>query len=118
MALFIFAENEKNDLFIGPDNKISTLEDVDAASQTTKSAVEVQQGEALYNVDTGIPTDEVVWSGSPNLQQFDFYARRAILSKDDVTEVTSFDAEIQEGKLVYQAQIETIYGSGVFNGSI
>tara|TARA_R110000851_G_scaffold100026_5_gene215463 strand:- start:2569 stop:2922 length:354 start_codon:yes stop_codon:yes gene_type:complete len=114
----VFAENENNDLYLGSDNTFAIKSDLEATLQLARSAVEVQTGEALFNIQKGIPTDKVVWSGTPNLQQFEFHARKQIRSASGVIGVDDFYAEMVGDVLTYQAVIKTIYGQGVLNGSL
>lgn len=114
----VFAENENNDLYLGQNGQLVLVSGLDAAAQLSKSAVEAQQGEMLYAVDRGVPTEEVVWSGAPNLQQFEFFARREIMLVDGVTEVVTFEAEVVGDAVVYTATIKTTFGEGIVSGSI
>jgi len=118
MAIRIFAENEKRDIFMGSNKRISIIDGKSAVAQAAKSAVEIQLGEAIYNTVRGVPSDRAVWSGTPDLQQFEFYARRQILSVPDVLEVTFFNAEMVGDELQYQATIKTTFGEGQINGSV
>lgn len=112
------SENANNDLFLGPDNKLSVSEGLLALVQTTKSAVEVQKGELIFSKEKGIPTDQALWSGTPDLQQFEFYVRKTILAISGVIEILTFEAEIIDDHVDYTAQIKTIYGEGEVSGII
>lgn len=114
----IFAENANRDIFLGTNNKLSILTGIEAVAQATKSAIEIQQGESDYNVDRGVPMADFVLTGVANLQQFDFFARKQILSVPDVTGIVEFDA-VQDGeRLEYTAKISTIYGEVATVGGI
>jgi hypothetical protein len=114
----VFTEDENNDIFLGPDNKLSISEDLLATLQACKAAVEIQKGEAIYAQENGMPNNVIVWSGTPNLAQFGFYSRKQISKVAEVEQVESFVAA-QVGDVVeYQATIKTIYGVGDINGSV
>lgn len=118
MANRIFAENDKRDIFLGPNKQIAINEGLHGLIQAAKSAVEIQAGEAIYAVKRGVPTEMTVWDGNANLQQFEFFARRQILTVSGVNEITEFDADIEGDVLSYRATIKTIYGEGSVSGSL
>ena len=65
-----------------------------------------------------MPTDKVVWSGTPNLQQFEFFARQQILKVADVLSVEDFTVTTLNDKIHYIATIKTIHGTDTINGSV
>ena len=108
----ILAENENNDLFIGPNNQLGLLTGIEAVLQACASAIETQRGELRYDTDRGIPTDETLWSGVSNQQQFQFYCLEALRAISGVREITQFSTEIVDNTLVYDAIIVTDFGTG------
>ena len=114
----VLGENENNDLYVGPNNQLVVNADLAALIQRCKSVMERQFAEMIYNADAGIPTDRVIWSGNPDLQQFELFAREAIGSVDGVTEIQNFEVEIIGDVCNYQAVIKSIYGTDNLNGSL
>lgn len=114
----VFAENENNDIYLGSDNKLAINNDSLAVLQGCKAAVEIQKGEALYSQENGMPNDSVIWSGTPNLQQFEFFARKQISNVTGVVDIENFIVSTINNVLQYQATIKTIYGVGGIDGSI
>ena len=114
----VFAEDENNDIYLGSDNKLVVNTDLFAILQSAQAAVEIQKGEALYSQNTGVPTVSVVWGGTPNLQQFEFFVRKQILNVTGVIDINNFTVNTDTDVLQYQATIKTIYGIGDINGSI
>lgn len=114
----IFTENDKRDIFVGSNQQISVSSGLQAVLQAAKSAAEAQQGEMLYSSARGVPTEKVIWSGNPNLQQFEFFVRKAISQVSGVTDIPEFDAEILTDVVSYSAVIKTIYGEGSISGSL
>ena len=112
----VLAENENNDIFLGLDNKLSINNNLAAALQSAQAAVEIQRGEAIYAQENGMPNDSIIWSGTPNLQQFEFFARKQILGVPGVIDIETFIVTTVKDVLQYQATIKTIYGSGDING--
>ena len=114
----VFAEDSNNDIYLGNNNQILILEDLDAVLQACRAAIEIQQGEAIYAQENGMPNMQIIWGGTPNLQQFDSFAREQILGVTDVEEVESFSSAQVDDTLEYEATIKTIYGTDSINGSI
>ena len=112
------AENEKRDLFLGANKRLGVVLDFEVVAQRCKSAVEAQLSEMIFAVDTGVPTFSTIWSGNPNLQQFEFYVRKAIRQVENVIEVLTFEAEIVGNTTEYRATISTTYGEGIVSGSL
>jgi len=116
----ILGENNNNDLFIGTNNQLVVRTGIDAVVQASKSAIEAQRGEMQFATNRGIPTDQTLWSGTAEQQQFQFYCRQALVRLPDVVRVSSFITTIADNTLSYEATIITVFSSqGVsFNGSI
>jgi len=112
----VFAENENNDIYIGSNNQIAIDIDLEAVLQACQAAIEIRQGEALYSQENGIPYENVVWNGTPNLQQFEFFIRKQILKVVDVINITDFSVTSNDNILKYQITIETSFGTGEING--
>jgi len=116
--MITFAENENRDIYVGTDNQVAMLSGRDAAAQASKAAIETQRGEVIYATNVGMPTASVVWNKSPNLQQFEFYARKQIMATPTVTEIVEFSAEIVGDGVEYQATIRTENGEAQIDGSV
>ena len=114
----VFAENEKNDIYLGSDNKLAINNDLLSVLQSAQAAVEIQKGEALYSQNNGMPNDSIIWSGIPNLPQFEFFARKQISNIPGVTDIENFIVTTIDNVLQYQATIKTIYGIGDIDGRI
>jgi hypothetical protein len=114
----VFTEDENNDIFLGPDNKLAISEDLQAVLQACQAAVEIQKGEAIYAQENGMPNRDIIWDGTPNLQKFEFFSRKQILNVSGVEEVVEFESAQVGDVIEYQALIKTIYGTGEINGGI
>lgn len=109
-----------NDIYLDSSNNIAMAYDQEALLQQCAEASKTLLGELIFNTDIGIPYQEAVWIGVPNIQQFQASLRAAFLSIDGVTEVIGLETT-QGGSnnpdtLAYTAIIKTIYGTGVLNG--
>ena len=114
----IFEENGKRDLFMNEQNQLGILTAEAGVAQATKSAVEIEIGSALYNVERGVALEESVRTGTANLQQFEFYARKQISSVPDVVAIVEFNAEISANTIFYTAIILTTFGQISFSDTV
>ena len=114
----VFAENSKRDIYANSRNQIAFLTESEAVAQLVKSSIELQAGELIYNTSKGMPTDATVWSGTPNLLQFDFFAKKQIRSVNGVESIISFKSEIVGDKVRYETTVKTIYGQELIIGSV
>lgn len=110
-----FAVNSNNDLYIGKDGNLAIVSGLEAVLQNCEHAAKTTLGELVLQTNVGIPDFQVVWNGVPNIQQFDAALRQALLAVDGVVEVVSLITTRDADKLVYQATIRTIYGSGAIS---
>lgn len=116
MSALSLAVNARNDLFRAADGNIATTADLYAVTQACAHAAKTLLGEMMYATDNGVPYFDVVWTGTPNLAQFEAYLRRAFLAVDGVVRVQSLSVTIGANVAAYKAVIQTTYGTGVVNG--
>lgn len=106
-----------NDIYLTPDGNISLSYNVEAVLQECSQAAKILLGELIFNTTVGIPYQQAVWIGVPNIQQFIAVLRQTLLSIPEVNEVISIvTGSSQTGTLTYSAIISTIYGNGAING--
>ncbi len=110
-----------NDLYMDKQNNIATSTDLQAVLEECAQAARTLLGECIFNLQIGIPYEQVVWVGVPNLEQFSASLRQAFLSIDGVNEVVSLFVQQQSNTfvrsqssdmLLFNAIIQTIYGTG------
>lgn len=106
----ILGENENRDLFLGSNNQLVVYTEIQATLQACRSVIESQRGELQFDILRGIPTEEVIWSGVPNQQRFQFFCITALRAIEGVNEISQFNTEIIDNSLRYEAKIVTIYG--------
>lgn len=102
-----------NDIYLDGFGNIATSTDLQAVLEECAQAARTLLGECIFNTDIGIPYEQVVWVGVPNLQQFAAALRMAFLGVTGVTEVISLDLSQAQDTLSFIATIQTIYGTGV-----
>jgi hypothetical protein len=116
MAVQTFSVNADNDIYLNMQGNLSLSFDLQAILQDCEQVAKLQLGEAVLNINSGIPYFQTVWNGVPNLQQFTAALRSAFLAVPGVREVISLMTEQVDDVLTYTAVIRTIYGIGGING--
>lgn len=110
-----FASSRSNDLVIGADGNLSIVDNALAVEVVTRSHMQTRRGEMIYAIQQGIPFDPVVFSGTPNLAQFEAASRARIMEVTGVREIRSFSATMVGDTLSYVAVIVTEFGEVTIN---
>lgn len=103
------ASNGTQDLFLGADGNIPIRRDIDAVAQNCRTAMLAQRAEMIYHVNAGMPTRATAFNRL-NAPQFEAAARSILTSVDGVNSVLSFEVTQTDDRVIYIANIETIYG--------
>lgn len=114
-----------NDLYVINAN-IALSYDLQATLEQCAEAARTILGECIFDISIGIPYQEVVWVGVPNINQFSSSLRTAFLAVNGVVEVVSLIVGQTQSNsslisqsadmLTYSAIIRTTYGTGTING--
>ena len=107
-----------NDLYLDGDGNITVSLDTQAVLEGCAQAAMTLLGEMVLNTDQGIPYQQVIWVGVPNIQQFNAALRVAFLSEPNVIEVVSLTTNQTGNTLNYSATIRTFFGAGVVANQI
>lgn len=115
-----------NDIYLDKFGNISLSIDLQATLEECAQAARTLLGECVLNVNIGIPYQQNVWTGVPNIEQFDAALRQAFLNCDNVLDVVSLSivkgqnsqtlAPTAADVLSYTAVIRTSFGTGTVNG--
>lgn len=114
----MFAVDENDDLYIGPDGNLAIVTGIDAVLQNCSHAAKAQLGEMVLATDEGVPNFQLVWEGNPNIPQFEAVLRNIFLSLPDVVDVLQLDVASQNKTLFYRAVILTTFGQGEISGQL
>ena len=114
----IFSVNENNDIFLDGNNHLAISRGQQAVLEQVEHAVKTLRGEMPFAADRGLPNFETIWSGSPNLLQFEFYWRQAVNRIADVVRIERFSARIVNNELIYEATIVTTFGTESVSGGL
>lgn len=101
---------QSNDIFLSPAGSLVVLEGARAVAQDTRTAMQSQRGEMVFQVDDGLPTDATVWARFEP-RQFEAAARTVIEAVPGVVSIPDFTATAVAGGVSYTATIETEYGA-------
>lgn len=112
----ILQTNDKNDIFTTPGGRLAIVTDLQAVIQQAEHAIAAQQGEMIYALTRGTDIERNLFSGSPNALSFESFARAALDRIPQITNVDSFDIELNGSTLSYTATITTVYGTGTLSG--
>lgn len=112
----VFTVDINNDLVINGDGLMGISNEIQAVLQACEHAAKAQLREMVLAVDQGVPNFQTIWTGAPNIPQFEAYLLRELQKVDGVIEVVSLNASASSNVLSYNATIRTIYGEGSING--
>ncbi len=105
-----------NDLYLDESGNISVSTDQEALIEQCAQASKTLLGELIYNTTIGIPYQQAVWIGVPNVAQFNAALRQAFLSIPNVIEVVSLivsqGGNLPGSTISFSAIIRTNYGVG------
>ena len=103
--------NEENDIYMDGTNDIAVSYEKEALAECIDSLIRCQLGEVQYNNKIGIPYFETVFSfGLSKAKLWESYVIEAIESFEDVISVRSFEYKVDNGKIKYEALIQTRFG--------
>lgn len=114
-----------NDIYLNAEGNISLSTDLQAVLEECSQAAKTLLGEQIFNTNVGIPYQQAVWIGVPNIQQFTAALRQTLLSIREVTQVISIvtgrsiatvNSVPNQPTLTYSVLLTTIYGNGAING--
>ena len=105
-----------NDIYLNDSGNITLVTDRTAVLQACEEAARALRGSMVLDTTRGIPYEDTVWEGVPNIRQFEIALRNAFLAVDGVVEVVSLATNQEGSTLTYTAVIRTIYGGGTASG--
>ncbi len=114
----VLATDETNDLVLNNNNRLKMLTGANAVGAATEHTVSTLLGEMIYQSTDGVPYQEVVFNGVPDLVQIQFYIVREIHRVTGVVRVSDFTINFLDNILSYEARLETIYGEIFINGQV
>lgn len=112
----VFTVDENNDLILSGNGNLSISSDLEATLQACEHAAKAQLAEMVLAVDEGVPNFQTIWTGAPNIIQFESYLRRQLLAVVGVRDIVDLTTTLTNNILSYTVTILTIYGEGVING--
>lgn len=111
-----FNTDSNNDIFLNTSGRIDIASDIIAVLKVCEQTAKTMRGELVLQGDIGMPNFQLIWSGSPNLTQYEAALRNTLSNTNGVSEVTDMDIFAENNTLKYNATIKTIYGEAALNG--
>lgn len=111
-----FAVNENNDIYIGTDGNLVINSGINAVRDACSNAAKAQKGEMVLNTQAGIPNFQAVWTGNPDIAQFEAALQAALLAVDGVFQILSMVTQQKGNNLVYTVSLLTVYGQTFLTG--
>ncbi len=117
---------DDNDIYIGNDGNLAISEDLQAIIFICENKAKTRLGEMIFEIKSGIPYFETVFSEPKNYEKFKFALRTALENTTGVLKVIEIslqeiiDPNSPDEKrniLDYTATIVTQFGQGIVNGS-
>lgn len=110
------AINKKNDIYLDGSNNIAMKNDIHAVADVVLNKARTNLGELQFNKDIGIPYFSLIFTSNPNLNLWEKFMEDSALSIEGVTDINSFQYEVNGNILTYQMTIKTQFGSMTING--
>lgn len=118
MTISTLAINEWGDLYLADGSNLVLLSGDVACAQDVGQATKMVRGENPFSTNDGVDYFGVVFSPTPDYDQFRYQITRAALTVPDTIDVSSLDISISGGQLDYVMDVTTIYGSARTEQSI
>lgn len=87
-----------------------------AVMNVCERAAMTRLGEMVLFTDRGLPFFEAVWASPPLLALYEAALRASLLRRSGVTAIRSLVLRREGDRLLYTAEIVTVYGVGTING--
>lgn len=114
----MFAVDENDDLYLDAAGNIAIVTGLEAIKQWAEHKTKTQLGELVLAVQQGVPNQQTVWDGNPNVPQFEAAVRSILLQIPDITDVINFETR-QEGKIFkYTTTLVTPLGNVAIHGNL
>lgn len=110
------ATDENNDIYLDEFGNLATVTGIGAVAQVCRNTVLTTYGELIYNLDSGIPYFETIFTDPPNIELFQNAVVEALQNVEGVVQIKSFEYSVNGGTLSYTAEIQTVYGDMTLNG--
>ena len=113
-----FLSNSQQDLVLGSDGLLQIGNSFEFRAQAYRQFMLARRGEMIHEMTRGIPYEQIVWSGTPNVAQFEAAARATLSQVPGTVEILAFSATLEGDELLYTANILTDSGEITVNGTV
>ncbi len=121
-----FSVNSNNDIYIGEDGNLGISVDLQAIIFICENKAKTRLGEMIFEIKSGIPYLETIFSEPKNYEKFKFSLRTALENTEGVLKVIEISLEEiidpnspdeKRNVLSYTTTIVTRFGQGIVNGA-
>ena len=104
------AQNSANDIYIGSDGGLATVDELNAYSIVIADAVRTVRGELQLDTERGVPYFETVFKSVNGIDIWKNDVRKRVLEFPFVKSIDSFDVSYANRKLEYTMRLTTDAG--------
>ena len=104
------AQNSANDIYIGSDGGLATVDELNAYSIVIADAIRTVRGELQLDTERGVPYFETVFKSVNGIDIWKNDVRKRVLEFPFVKSIDSFDVSYANRKLEYTMRLTTDAG--------
>ena len=104
------AQNSANDIYIGSDGGLATVDELNAYSIVIADAIRTVRGELQLDTERGVPYFETVFKSVNGIDIWKNDVRKRVLEFPFVKSIDSFDVSYANRKLEYAMRLTTDAG--------
>lgn len=108
-------KNDTYSIFVDKSGNIATLTGAEALAQTLGQISRTRKGELMYATNRGIPYWDTIFQ-TQDYQMFEAAMRSEFMRHPEVTGILSFNVSQDGDDIIYEAQVNSIYGVVKVNG--
>jgi len=112
------AIDNNNDIYLDASGNIAVASGLQAVLMVCKNVSQTRLGEMVLQTDQGLPMQQALFIGQPNVLRYESALRKALLNVSGVVSVISIAVTVVDNTFRYVAIILTEFGRGVVDGDI
>lgn len=110
------AINSNNDIYLDSSGNLAMKTDIEALGDILVNKSQTNQGELLYNSESGIDFFNTVFSSPAYPDLFQNQLLNQLENTEGVERISNYQAEQKNNTYSYTANIQTQYGEVILNG--
>lgn len=110
------AINSNNDIYLDSSGNLAIKTDIEALGDILVNKSQTNQGELLYNSESGIDFFNTVFSSPAYPDLFQNQLLNQLENTEGVERISNYQAKQENNTYSYTANIQTQYGEVILNG--